>query len=230
MEMSKWSGAGVPAVVYGPPSERAYLFVHGRCGRKEEAEAFAALACGCGCQVVTVDLPGHGERSDMDRFVPWCAVPELRGAIDAMRRQWRSVSLSAVSIGAWFAMLAFMGDAPDNCLLVSPVLDMRGLIESSMRRAQVTPEQLARAGEIRTGSGETLSYQYYRYAVEHPILEWGAPTAILYAGGDGLTPRETVETFAERFSCRLTVMERGEHWFHTPEQLAVLHDFWNAAL
>ena len=95
MEMSKWSGAGVPAVVYGPPSERAYLFVHGRCGRKEEAEAFAALACGRGCQVVAVDLPGHGERSDMDRFVPWCAVPELRGALDAItddREKWTAIA------------------------------------------------------------------------------------------------------------------------------------------
>ena len=230
MEKRDWDGAGVPAVVYGPPAERAYLFVHGRCGRKEEAEAFAALACRRGYQVVAVDLPGHGARTDMDRFVPWCAVPELQTAIRAMRRRWRGVSLCAVSIGAWFGMLAFSEEAPENCLLVSPVLDMRGLIESSMRRAGVTPEQLARAGEIRTGDGETLSDRYYRYAAAHPIAAWRAPTAILYAGGDNLTPRETVEAFAERFSCKLTVMERGEHWLHTPEQLAVMYDFWEGAL
>ena len=51
------------------------------------------------------------------------------------------------------------------------------------------------------------------------------PTAILYAGQDHLTARETVEEFARRFGCSVTVMENGEHWFHTEEQLAVL-DTW----
>ena len=31
----------IPAVIYGEKSEKAYIFVHGKCGRKEEAESFA---------------------------------------------------------------------------------------------------------------------------------------------------------------------------------------------
>lgn len=52
-----------------------------------------------------------------------------------------------------------------------------------------------------------------------------ANMAILYAGKDHLTARETVDDFARRFGCAVTVMENGEHWFHTEEQLAVL-DTW----
>lgn len=37
-----------------------------------------------------------------------------------------------------------------------------------------------------------------------------------------MTPRETVEAYARRQGARLTVLEGGEHWFHTPEQLAAL--------
>ena len=63
------------------------------------------------------------------------------------------------------------------------------------------------------------------YAAEHRITKWDSPTAILYAGQDHLTVRETVDSFARRFGCTVTVMENGEHWFHTEEQLAVL-DAW----
>ena len=47
----------IPAVVWGEPSGRLYLYVHGQGGDKEEAGLFAAIACGCGWQVLSVDLP-----------------------------------------------------------------------------------------------------------------------------------------------------------------------------
>ena len=78
---------------------------------------------------------------------------------------------------------------------------------------------------IHAAFGETLSWKYLTYAEEHPITRWDSPTAILYAGKDHLTARETVDDFAKRFGCTVTVMENWEHWFHTEEQLAVL-DAW----
>ena len=59
---------------------------------------------------------------------------------------------------------------------------------------------------------------------EHPIT-WQVPTEILYAGGDHLVSRQTVERFAAEHGATLTVLEGGEHWFHTEEQLAFL-DGW----
>ena len=75
---------------------------------------------------------------------------------------------------------------------------------------------------IPTEVGETLSWQDYQYALSHSTADWPGRTDILYAGKDNLTPRKTVEVFAARPKRTLTVMEEGEHWFHTPEQLAVL--------
>ena len=49
-----------------------------------------------------------------------------------------------------------------------------------------------------------------------------SPTSILYVGKDNLTNKDTVDWFVETYHCNLTVMEEVEHWFHTPEQLAVL--------
>lgn len=85
--------------------------------------------------------------------------------------------------------------------------------------AKVAESELREKKEIRTDFGQTLSWEYLCYVREHPIAEWSAPTEILYAGGDTMIPRETVEDFAEKNQCGLTVMESGEHWFHTAEQL-----------
>ena len=56
--------AGIPAVLYGERSRRAYLYLHGKNGCKEEAERFAFTACEAGWQVLAVDLPEHGARKN----------------------------------------------------------------------------------------------------------------------------------------------------------------------
>ena len=48
---------GIPAVLYGAPSSRVWLCLHGKCGFKEEAASFAELACPKGWQVLAIDLP-----------------------------------------------------------------------------------------------------------------------------------------------------------------------------
>ena len=40
---------------------------------------------------------------------------------------------------------------------------------------------------------------------------------------------DTVDRFARRFRCSLTAAEGMEHWFHTPEQLAVLRQWEEAS-
>ncbi len=217
---------GVPAVLYGGSSENLFLYIHGKMGCKEEAARFAEIVCPEGYQVLSIDLPGHGERAgEMERFVPWEVVPELQAVYGFARQRWKKISLYGSSIGAYFSLLAFRENKLEKSLFVSPILDMEKLIHDMMGWAGVTREQLQQAGEIPTAFGETLSWKYLTYAAEHRITKWDSPTAILYAGQDHLTAQETARDFARRFGCTVTVMEKGEHWFHTEEQLAVL-DAW----
>ena len=73
----------IPAVLYGDSSEKLFLYIHGKMGCKEEAVRFAEIVCPKGYQVLSMDLPGHGERADeMERFAPWEVVPELRAVYD----------------------------------------------------------------------------------------------------------------------------------------------------
>ena len=223
MNQKEFEIHGIPAVLYGEASEGVYLFVHGKCGCKEEAGDFAGTVCPRGWQVLSVDLPEHGSRTgERDAFDPWHAVPELQTVLAYAKERWSRVALRANSIGAWFSMLAFSGETLEKCLFVSPVVDMEQLIRRMMQWAGVTEAELEARGRVETDFGETLSWRYFQYAKMHPVESWSSPTVILYAERDNLTPLQEITDFAERFDCALTVMENGEHWFHTPEQLEVL--------
>ena len=226
MKEERFTIQNIPSILYGDSSEYLFLYIHGKLGSKEEAAHFAEIVCPKGYQVLSIDLPGHGERADeMERFVPWKIVPELQAVYGFARQHWKRIRLYGSSIGAYFSLLAFRDAKLEKSLFVSPILDMEKLIRDMMGWAGVTREQLQQAGEIPTAFGETLSWKYLTYAAEHRITKWDSPTAILYAGQDHLTARATVDSFAQRFGCTVTVMENGEHWFHTEEQLAVL-DAW----
>ncbi len=222
---------GVPAVVYGDETEGVFLFVHGKNGCKEEAEDFANAAFPYGWQVLGIDLPEHGERNaEKGTLKPWLVIPQLQSVLRYIKQRWQKTALRANSIGAWFCMLSFGEEAFEKCLFVSPILDMERLIEDMMRLSGVSEAQLKEKGEIETAFGETLSWRYLEFARRHPLTRWESPTALLYAGRDTLTARETAKTFANRFHCRLFIMENGEHWFHTPEQLEVLCRWTDAQL
>ena len=193
--------------------KRAILYIHGKGGSAGEADRFRAVCPGF--DVLGVDYQGE---------LPWEAAPQIAAAYDEARRQYEHITLLANSIGAYFAMLALGDRASDRALFVSPVLDMERLILDMMGRAGVSEQTLRERGEIPTDFGETLSWEYLSYVREHPIA-WQAPTEILYAGGDHLVSRQSVERFAAEHGAGLTVLEDGEHWFHTKAQLAFL-DNW----
>ncbi|MDD3168578.1 MAG: alpha/beta hydrolase, partial [Eubacteriales bacterium] len=224
MEIFKMDG--IPAVVYGEPSEKLFLFIHGKNGNKEEAESFAGIACLKGYQVLSFDLPEHGERNkETDMFNPWHAVLEFRYILSRAKDRWNHVSVRANSIGAYFSMLSFAEETIDRYLFVSPILDMEQLIFNMMKWSGVTEDLLKKEKIISTNFGETLSWEYLSYVRKHTIAEWAAPTSILYGTADNLTEKKTVDAFVDQFGCKLTIMDGGEHWFHTPEQLNVLEQW-----
>lgn len=220
--------AGIPAILYGSRSRKVYLYVHGKNGCKEEAERFAYTACEAGWQVLAIDLPEHGaRRSGPEKLLPWTVIPEIQAVYTRMKPVWAHIRLYGVSIGAWLTMQALQNDAPEKALFVSPVVDMENVITNMMQWANITEEQLKQAGEISTSFGETLSWEYLCWVREHP-LRWKVPTQVLYGDKDDLTSRMVIERFRQQSGAHLTIMEGGEHWFHTPVQMAVLQS-WEEA-
>ena len=228
MKTERFTLKNIPLLLIGEPSRKVYLYVHGKNGSKEEALDFAELACPAGYQVLALDLPEHGERKNApERLLPWVVLPELQLIYQYAKVHWRSVSLRATSIGAWFSMLALQAKPLRSALLLSPVVDMEDLITNMMQWANVSEAQLKEVGEVSTDFDETLSWQYLCWVREHPY-RWKVPTQVLYGAKDNLTSRAVLEQFKQRTGAHLTIMVEGEHWFHTELQLAVLQE-WERA-
>lgn len=217
MQYKKFKIDHMPALLLGEPSDSVYLFVHGKSGNKEEAIPFAEIVCKKGYQVLSIDLP--------QELYPWTTIPKLKEVAVYIHKHWNHFSIRANSIGAFFSMLAFQTAKIQKCLFVSPVVDMKKLIEDMMLWASVTPQELKEKKYISTSFGETLSWEYYSYILKHPLKQWDTPTFILYAEKDNLTDSNTISTFVKKHSCRLTILKDGEHWFHTKEQLEFMK-FW----
>lgn len=194
-------------------NETVVIYVHGKGGNAKESEYYKPLFSGC-------DVVGLDYKST----TPWAAERELSRAFDKLTVGYKTVILIANSIGAYFALSSLFGKKIDRAFFISPVVDMAKLLENMMALAGVSKEELWDKGEISTAFGETLSQKYYEYAKTQKIV-WDIPTYILYGEKDNLTDKQTIAEFAKKIGAFITVMQNGEHWFHTKEQLAFL-DKW----
>ncbi len=210
----------IPAILYGDDSDKIYIYVHGKLSNKEEAENFASIVNTMGYQVLSFDLPEHGERkNDPYECTAENGVRDLDVIYSSIRDKYNTVSLYACSLGAYFSLVAFQDLKFENCLFVSPILNMEILIQNMMKWANVSENELREKKEIQTSFGEKLSWNYYQYVKEHPIERWNTKTHILYGEKDNLTEKTVIDSFSEKYKCTVTVMPHGEHFFHTPEQL-----------
>lgn len=192
--------------------KRIVVYVHGKGGSAAEAGHYVPLFPGC--EVIGFDYCAQ---------TPWEAKEEFPQFFAELRKRCDRLTLISNSIGAFFSLSSLDG-LVDDTYLISPVVDMEKLIGDMMTWANVTEQRLEERREIATDFGETLSWRYLCYVREHPV-EWRVPTRILYGERDNLTSKETISAFAERVGAELTVMPRGEHWFHTAEQMQFL-DVW----
>lgn len=193
--------------------QKAVIYIHGKGGTASEAEHYKTL-------FVEADVIGF----DYQAVTPWEAKEEFQHFFDSIRMKYKTVSIVANSIGAFFTMHALADRNIEKAFLISPIVNMEKLISDMMIWANVTENQLQKEKEIETNFGETLSWKYLCYVREHPIT-WHIPTKILYGEKDNLTSYETMSEFAAKRGIPLTMMKTGEHWFHTDEQMKFL-DAW----
>lgn len=189
------------------------LYIHGKGGSAGEAEHYRTL-------FPEEDVIGF----DYTAQTPWEAKEEFPALFDSFCADQDTITVIANSIGAYFTMCALPEKQIARAFFISPIVDMEKLIGDMMGWANVTEHELRARSKIETAFGETLSWLYLCYVREHPI-RWTAPTHILYGAKDHLSSLETMSRFAAQIHATLTVMEDGEHWFHTEEQMRFL-DGW----
>ena len=191
----------------------AVLYIHGKGGCAGESEHYKPLFPEC--EVMGLEY---------QTFSPWETGAEIRAELERLKAEYQRIILIANSIGAYFGMSAEIDAMIEKAWFISPIIDMEKLITDMMRWANVTEAELQAKGTIHTAFGEDLSWNYLCYVRSHPI-RWTVPTQILYGSCDTLTSLETIRNFAKKHNAGLTIMEGGEHWFHTEEQMQFL-DNW----
>lgn len=230
MQVHKLRIHGIPALIYGPPSEKVYLFVHGKMGCKEAAEGLARLAADKGYQTLSFDLPEHGERKgEARRCDIWSGIADLQLMAEYAFSHWHQVSLYACSLGAYFSLHALPDRVFQKCLFQSPIVDMEYLIRQMFCWFNITPEQLEREKEIDTPI-DPMRWDYYQYIISHPISAWRTSTHILYGGLDDMQSRAVMEDFSRRFGCDLAISENSRHPFMEEEDLPVVNRWQEANL
>jgi pimeloyl-ACP methyl ester carboxylesterase len=192
---------------------KAVLFLHGLGGSAQEAEHYRPLFADS--DVIGLDY--HG-------ITPWDAGREIGEAVRSLCERYERVSVIGYSLGAFLSLYAGIDAQIERAYFISPVVDMERLILTLMAQDGVTEEALKAQGTVPGSFGLVHSWDYLCYVREHPV-EWRVPTAILYAEHDNLTPYETIKAFAAAHNARLTVMQNGEHWFHTEEQMRFVDDW-----
>ena len=180
------------------------IYIHGQGGSPEEAERYRALLPSR--KVIGFDYraqtPWEAEREFTEYFdALGCAGGGIGSCVPRSASGRRgSIGIIANSIGAFYAMCALAGRGIGVAYFISPIVDLERI------------------------EGVTLDDEHLRYVRQHPI-DWRVPTHILYGENDNLTSLATISDFARRTGATLEVMPGGEHWFHTPEQMAFL-DGW----
>lgn len=213
----------IPSILWGPASDKLLIAVHGNQSNKADAiiKIVAAIAVKKGYQVLSFDLPEHGDRKEE---APLCdaqnCVEDLTQIMQYAHTLSDDISVFGCSMGAYFTMLAYTNEPIRKALFLSPVVDMKRLIDNMMMWFNVSAERLEKEQEVATPIN-TLYWDYYQYVLRHPV-EWDKPTALLYGAKDELCEYDVVNDFATRCHASITVLEDSKHFFHTEKQLNCL--------
>lgn len=213
----------IPSIIWGEKSDKIFIAIHGNMSNKEDdvIRLLAENITTKGYQVLSFDLPEHGERKSDENYL--CKVQncinDLKQVIEYVKSNYSEISIWACSIGAYFSLLAYKDEDIKQCLFLSPVVNMKIIIDNMMMWSNTTEKELAEKLEIKTDFGQTLYWDYYLYVKNNPISEWNKKTSILYGSNDNMQNENIIKDFAEKFNCNLSILEKGEHYFYTKEQL-----------
>ena len=193
--------------------EKAIIYIHGKNGSADEALHYSKLFPED--KVIGFDYKAN---------TPWEAVEEFPTFFENVRKEYPNIILIATSIGAYFAINSLGNAQIEKAYFVSPIVNLEHLIMSMMQWAGVDESQLRDRKNIETSFGETLSIEYLDWVRNHPV-SWNIPTSILYSSNDNLQTIADIKQFSKKDNVELSVMDNGEHWFHTEEQMDFL-DKW----
>ena len=165
MNLNKIKINGIPAIIWGKPSDKMIIAAHGSHSSKIDdcMWILADEAIKKGYQVLSFDLPQHGERVyETDFIMPDECVKELTYMYEYAKKHAREISLFGCSMGAYFELLTFTDFDIDKVFFLSPVTDMERIIHNLMEYCNINEQQFREKVTVENDI-ETLYFPYYEY-------------------------------------------------------------------
>ena len=231
MKTKKIKINNIPSIIWGENSEKVFIAIHGNMSSKED-EIIKILADNIvnkNYSLISFDLPEHGDRKEDKEYlckVQNC-VKDLKTIMDYAKENYNQINIFACSMGVYFSLLAYQNEKIDLCLFLSPVVNMKYIIDNMMSLCSVTEKELEELKEIKTDFGQTLYWDYYLYVKNNPIETWNKKTFILYGSKDNMQSEKLIKEFSIKNNINLDILENGEHFFHTKEELKYYNDWIN---
>lgn len=188
------------------------VYVHGKGGNASEAEHYK--------QFFNENVYGFDYKSEN----PWDAKAEFSQEFKELSEKYNKITLIANSIGAYFLMNSEIEKYVSKAYFISPIVNLERLILDMLEWAGATEQELEKKRIIPVDFGDDLSWDYLQYVRKHKI-SWTVQTDILYGSNDNMQSLDTIKEFCSKAPATLTVMNGGEHWFNTKEQIEFL-DKW----
>lgn len=188
------------------------VYIHGKGGSASEAEHYK--------QFFKENIYGFDYKSEN----PWDAKIEFTDKFKELSNKYNRITLIANSIGTYFSMNSGIGQFVHKAYFISPIVNLEKLILNMIEWAGTTEQELEKKKIIPVDFGDDLSWDYLQYVRNNEIC-WQVSTDILYGSADNLQSLDTIKEFCLKTPSTLTVMDGGEHWFHTKEQMTFL-DEW----
>jgi len=219
----------IPAIIWGNTSNKILIEIHGNLSNKEDVviAKIAKRAVESGYQVISFDLPEHGDRNDSSyKCEPSNCISDLQAVYRYSKSLGTDISVFGCSIGAYFSLLAYKEYEINQLIFLSPVVNMEKIIKNMMRGFDISEERLKSEQRIELPIGQTLDWDYYSFVRDNRIFDkWQSPINILYGRKDMMCEWSEISDFVTRNNADVKIDEDGEHYYHTQEHLETI-DQW----
>lgn len=223
---------GIPAILWGKPSKKIIVAVHGYQGNKGDKliQILVSNALKKGYQVISFDLPAHGDRKEKEELcIPEC-IRDLRQVMDYAQESWQEVSLFANSLGAYLSLLGYGKECLHHAWFLAPLVDMVRFLDDLLKTFQISPKQLEQEKQIIAPDGQILDWNFYQDAKNFPLSTWSTPTHVLYGDKDEVCAADTIQRFVDNSKAHLTTIPEAKHYFYTDEDRAIVSQWLDQAI
>ena len=200
-----------------PHHDSCIIYIHGLHGSALESRFYTF--CSNKYDVIGLDYKDGN---------PWEVKDKIIQELTEISKKYKDVYVIANSIGAFYTFKYFADFKIKKAFFISPLVNMKEVIEGIMKQNKISLEDLKTKKIIRINDEQTLSCDFYQSLNQKD--NWNTKTHILYGEKDKIVDQKSIFNFVIKHNASLTIMKNGEHYFHTPGQLKFIKKWINEYL